>query len=331
MKRRFCVLLTVLFIMSVLLAVPALAAENGQAPAADQVAAEDVTVEITEEVSDLENTVPAEDIVPAELGLASPSEPAAGSVDKAVYLAEEIYREIPAAVKLHAAVMKLQGTRVWDSAHLVAVSRELYHFTRTHQAYLNNHPRVKRTVVLLTDETVRLAHRFVKRDGVKFVVYRYAVGTYTTLGCYKRAAAVMELILKLAPDRKTAYGDLKKLYDKVGARDLKVFVRGRRPNFDVRPVIQNGRTLVPIRAISETMGAGVDFDAREQKVIINNGTINVNLYLNDRNATVNGRRVVLDEPARVMNGRTMVPLRFVSENLGAAVDYDPQTRTITVE
>lgn len=110
-----------------------------------------------------------------------------------------------------------------------------------------------------------------------------------------------------------------------------MFVRGKRPNFDVRPVIANGRTLVPIRAISESLGAKVDYDPGEQKVFINNGTINVNLYLNDRNALVNGRRVVLDEPARLINGRTMVPLRFVSESLGAAVDYDPQTQLITIE
>jgi tetratricopeptide (TPR) repeat protein len=292
---------------------------------------EDLLVETGEDVSILEDTEPAKDIVPDKIGLESPLEPVAGSVYKAVYLAEQIYGEMPAAEKLLAHVMKLQESKGGDSAHLVAVAHEINQLTRIHRAYLNSHSRVKRTVVLLTDETVRLAYHLAKRDGVKFVVYRYAASTYAMLGCYKRAAAVVELAMKLNPNRKAAYEDLKKLYKKAGIPGLKVFVRGQRPNFDVRPVIQNGRTLVPIRAISETMGAKVDFNAKQQMVIVNNGNINVNLYLNNKIALVNGKKVVLDEPAKVINKRTMIPLRFVSENLGAAVEYDPQSQTITVE
>ncbi|MGB9905146.1 MAG: copper amine oxidase N-terminal domain-containing protein [Desulfotomaculales bacterium] len=330
MKRWFFILLTVLFVVSAVLAPPVLAKEKGQAAENEMEAVDDVLVDFTEDISELEDELPADDLVSSGQDPADPSG-AEESVNRAVYLAEEIWREMPAAAKLHAAVRKLKETRAWDAGHLVALSRELYRFTWTHRVYLNNHHAVKRAVVLLTDETVRLAHRFVRNEGVKLAVYKNAAATYTALGCYKRAAAVTELILKLTPNRKAVYGDLKKMYGKAGARDLKVFVRGKRPNFDVRPVIANGRTLVPIRAISESLGAKVDYDPGEQKVFINNGTINVNLYLNDRNALVNGRRVVLDEPARVINGRTMVPLRFVSESLGAAVDYDPQTQMITIE
>ncbi|MCL6635019.1 MAG: copper amine oxidase N-terminal domain-containing protein [Peptococcaceae bacterium] len=141
----------------------------------------------------------------------------------------------------------------------------------------------------------------------------------------------MELALKLHPHRAGAYAEIKKLYRKVGAGGIKVFVRGQRPNFDVRPVIQNGRTLVPVRAISEALGAKVDYDPNNRKVFINNGSINIELTVDDDSAVVNGRNVKLDQAATVVNGRTLVPLRFVSENFGARVDWDGETQTVTVE
>ncbi len=79
------------------------------------------------------------------------------------------------------------------------------------------------------------------------------------------------------------------------------------------------------------MGARVNYDAKNQKVNIVNGGINVNLQINKNSAVVNGKNVKMDVPATVVNGRTMVPLRFVSESLGAKVNYDSQSETITVE
>jgi len=54
-------------------------------------------------------------------------------------------------------------------------------------------------------------------------------------------------------------------------------------------------------------------------------------YLNNKIALINGKKATFDEPARAINNRTMIPLRFVSENMGAAVEYGPQSQTITAE
>jgi len=196
---------------------------------------------------------------------------------------------------------------------------------------IKNHPKAERAIIRMTDETIRLAHRLVNNDRAKAIVYKNAAQTYAMLGAYKRAAGVTKMLLKLSPDRAATYKNLTKLYSKAGQKGLKVFVKGKRPDFDVKPFVKNGRTMVPIRAISETMGAKVNYDARNQKVNIVNGNVNINLQVNKNSAVVNGRNVRLDAPVSVVNGRTMVPLRFVSENLGAKVNYDSQRETVTVE
>jgi tetratricopeptide (TPR) repeat protein len=335
-KRSFR-LLSLLLVFSLLFSGVALAEEAGQETSADQGTEEitadpidDMTLEMDQELSDLETSEPAEDLVSDEPSGELPS-PEEGSVEEAAELAEEIAVELPAAQRLHAAVMELQGTEVWDGAHLVAVAREINRVTRSNLVFINTHPRVHRAMVLLTDETVRLAHHFVVRNRVKLAVYKNAAQTYAMLGCYRRAAAVTEMALRLLPDRAAGYENLKQLYRHTGSKGLKVFVRGQRPNLDVPPTVQNGRALVPLRAISETLGADVNFNARQQKITIVNGGININLYVNNRNAEINDRKVLLDQPARVTNGRALVPLRFVSEQLGAQANYDAQSGTITVE
>ncbi|MFZ5643641.1 MAG: stalk domain-containing protein [Bacillota bacterium] len=306
-------------------------------PAEEPVEDSDNSPVVTDEsLSNVENTDPAVDIIPADDGTGNLPEPLQGSWEDLTNLADQVDKEMAGAgagpaAKLHALIMQLKGTKGWDAAHLVAVSQKIKVATQNHLRYIKTHPKAERAIILMTDETVRLAHRYVKNDRVKAVVYKNAVQTYSMLGAYKRAAAIMERALKASSNRSADYDNLKQLYKKTGSKGLKVFVRGQRPNFDVKPTVQSGRTMVPIRAISEAMGAKVNYDARQQKVMINNGGIDINLSVNNKSAIVNGKRVNLDAPAQVINGRTMVPLRFVSENLGAKVNWDGETETITVE
>ncbi|MEW6274437.1 MAG: stalk domain-containing protein [Bacillota bacterium] len=91
------------------------------------------------------------------------------------------------------------------------------------------------------------------------------------------------------------------------------------------------RTLVPIRFVSEALGAKVDWDAATRRVTIKDGGREIVLTLGSRDALVDGQTTALDcAPAVLPPGRTFVPLRFVSETLGAAVDYDPVNKRITI-
>lgn len=102
---------------------------------------------------------------------------------------------------------------------------------------------------------------------------------------------------------------------------IRVMFDGKYLNLDVPPIIQNGRTLIPFRALFEALGATVSWTEATQTVTGVKGSTNISLVIGKDTATVGGRAVKLDVAPIVRNGRTLVPLRFVSENLGASVSW----------
>src|SRR5579871_4714840 len=89
--------------------------------------------------------------------------------------------------------------------------------------------------------------------------------------------------------------------------------------------------MVPLRGVLETMGASIDWMQDSQTVVATRGNIEIDLPIGSRTATINGREVTLDVPAMTIAGRTMVPLRFVSETLGAQVEWNDRTRTVSID
>lgn len=101
--------------------------------------------------------------------------------------------------------------------------------------------------------------------------------------------------------------------------------------FDSEPYIDtNSRTMVPVRAIAEALGAEVHWDGALWLVTLVRGGSVVKLTIGSNVAEVNGERVVMDTIAVLRNSRTIVPVRFVSEFFGAVVGWDGATRTVTV-
>jgi hypothetical protein len=104
---------------------------------------------------------------------------------------------------------------------------------------------------------------------------------------------------------------------------------------DAPPVIIEGRTLVPIRAVIESLGGTVGWDAGSRTAAISLDGTEVKLVIGKSSALVNGKSTPIDSTnpkvvPQVLNGRTMLPLRFVAESLGADVQWQGSTRTITV-
>lgn len=108
-----------------------------------------------------------------------------------------------------------------------------------------------------------------------------------------------------------------------------VLLDGQAMTFDVPPVVEDGRTLVPMRAIFEAQGAAVAWEDAAQTVTAKKGDITITLVIGGK-ALVNDKEVALDVPAKLVNDRTLVPLRFVSEALGAKVDWAEATETVTI-
>jgi len=97
-----------------------------------------------------------------------------------------------------------------------------------------------------------------------------------------------------------------------------------------KPIIKNGRTLLPIRTLIESLGGQVLWDAKEQKVTITLNGHSIILWIGKTTALVDGSKTTLDVAPIIINGRTYLPLRFISENLGASVNWDDKTQTITI-
>lgn len=105
---------------------------------------------------------------------------------------------------------------------------------------------------------------------------------------------------------------------------------------DVPPTIEGGRTLIPIRAIVEAFGGNVSWNGEEKKITIFLNSNTIELWINNPQAKINGMVKWIDESdhnivPKIINGRTMIPLRFISENLGFVVIWNEDLKTITIK
>lgn len=107
-------------------------------------------------------------------------------------------------------------------------------------------------------------------------------------------------------------------------------------SMDTVPQILENRTVLPIRYVVEPLGAAVDWNASDQKVTITMGSKTIILYINNNIASVNGAAKAIDpdnanvKPVILPPGRTMLPLRFIAEELGCKVDWNPNDQEIKI-
>ena len=104
---------------------------------------------------------------------------------------------------------------------------------------------------------------------------------------------------------------------------------------DVPPTIIEGRTLLPIRWVAEPLGASIGWDANEKKVTVSLKDTIIELWIGKNVARVNGVDTPIDPNnpkvvPMIIQGRTMLPVRFVAENLGSLVNWDPITKKVTI-
>ena len=110
--------------------------------------------------------------------------------------------------------------------------------------------------------------------------------------------------------------------------EISVYLNGEKINFDTSPMLVDGRTLVPFRGILEELGAEVRY---EDGVAAGETAGKLLLIpIGENYVMINACRVEIDVPSQIVNGRTMVPLRVVSECLGAGVDWNGNTQTVSI-
>ena len=114
--------------------------------------------------------------------------------------------------------------------------------------------------------------------------------------------------------------------------NIGVFYNDEIVDFDVEAIIENGRTLVPVRAIFETMGCAVYYSEEDGKQIVSARRANDNLMLNigENKMYFNDKEINLDVPAKIKDNRTLVPLRAISEAFECEVHWYEDTKTIYI-
>lgn len=114
------------------------------------------------------------------------------------------------------------------------------------------------------------------------------------------------------------------------AADVTVFVDGVYVEFDVAPQIINDRTMVPMRAIFEQIGAQVEWDDSTKTAISTKGDITVKISIGEYKLNKNGVDIAIDVPAQIVDSRTLVPVRAISESFDCQVFWDDATRSVRV-
>lgn len=214
------------------------------------------------------------------------------------------------------------------------------------------------------DEALESAKALLECEGEQTKAMIILAQTYRLLGNIEEAKAYLETVLETYPDAKVRaymsilleeegeldeavenmeevveeepetleyYENLGRMYQKANKHGVKVFVEGKKPQFDVPPVIKDGRTLIPVRAIVNTMGASVDWDPETETVTIVKDDITITLQVGSNVVNVNGEETTIDVPATIIDGRTMVPGRFVSEAFNALVHWIGEYEMVIID
>ncbi len=136
--------------------------------------------------------------------------------------------------------------------------------------------------------------------------------------------AAVEQSIEAAKVKEIEAKDADKITVKINGKEIDFSQYG-----DVSPYIENGFTLIPIRAVAEALGLEAEWNNDERKVVLKGG-VEIEIPIDSEYAEVNGEKVKLDVSAHIINDRAFVPLRFVSESMGADVSWDQETKTADI-
>lgn len=112
--------------------------------------------------------------------------------------------------------------------------------------------------------------------------------------------------------------------------NIQVYIEGEKQSYEQPPVNSNGNVLVPLRAIFESLGATVEWNSSTQTVTATREGRTVVLTIGSKTAYINGAAVTLSAEPQLVNGYTMVPVRFVSEAFGGEVEWNGEASSVVV-
>lgn len=130
--------------------------------------------------------------------------------------------------------------------------------------------------------------------------------------------------------KKEEFQRLGQLYQDSNNKDIHVYVNGKEVIFDSKPITKNYRTMIPIRAVSESMGANVYWKKETGEITITKNDKVILLTVGQKKTIVNGIEQEIENEPVLQNNRTLVPLRFINEALGTTVDWQETGKIVTI-
>ncbi|MBQ8942206.1 MAG: hypothetical protein IJ062_10260 [Firmicutes bacterium] len=131
--------------------------------------------------------------------------------------------------------------------------------------------------------------------------------------CMSASAADKEIVLKIDDPVMTVNNSEKEI-----------------DGFGTAPIISNGRTLLPIRAVVEEMGGSVEWNAENKQTELKYADTDIVLTTDSKTALLNGAETAIDTAPVIINARTFLPIRFIAESFGFSVDWNSESKTITI-
>lgn len=116
----------------------------------------------------------------------------------------------------------------------------------------------------------------------------------------------------------------------VFAQDINIVINGNTIETEDNPYIKEGRTLVPIRLISENLGIKIDWDGDNREVLLTKGNDSIRLPIMKDYYYLNGEMIKTEISGEITNSRTFVPVRLIAELFGSKVDWNNDTRTVLI-
>lgn len=111
---------------------------------------------------------------------------------------------------------------------------------------------------------------------------------------------------------------------------VSVYINGVQISFDVPPQIINGRTMVPLRAIFEALGAEVSWEAETSTAVSKRGSTEIRITIGENRLLKNGNEIAIDVPAQIVDSRTLVPARAIAESYNCSVFWDGENRIVRI-
>ncbi len=234
----------------------------------------------------------------------------------------------------------------------VPISSTEIHLTWTDNSEIENYFELARSIIGSCPEHLENLSantvEFYDRDLLPNMTYQYFINAYNLLWGPTPMVTASATTPPLSPEPERPGepeivepeipepGDTEPTIIKLSIGSKQYHVNGSLRTMDTAPMIREGRTLLPIRFIAEPLGGALGWDTAQQKAIVAMGTKEVELWIGQNRARVNGVYQYIDSynhnvvPIIVPPGRTMLPLRFIAETLGCRVDWNGATQEVTV-